>query len=88
MQNEPKRWLDHSGNVNKIVVGLCVACALLLLIDLLDVMKVLYHKHVHFSFEHWFGFFGLYGLIACLGFVVVARVLRSIVWREDSYYDE
>ena len=51
-------WLDDSRNVDKVFRALLVVCALLFLSD------AVYEKHVIFGFEHWFGFFGLWVLIA------------------------
>ena len=49
---EKRYWLDDSRNVDKIVIALVVVCAGLFAADFF------YHKHVHFAFEGWFGFFG------------------------------
>ena len=74
-------WLDDPRNVDKIVWSLVAVCALLVLADLL------YHKHVHFSFENWFGFFAGYGFIMCVLLVLVAKVMRVILKRDEDYYD-
>ena len=82
MNSEKKYWLDDPRNVNKIVYGLYAVCALLVLCDLL------YHKHVHFDFEEWLGFAGLYGFVACVALVLGARLLRVVVMRKEDYYDQ
>jgi uncharacterized membrane protein AbrB (regulator of aidB expression) len=81
MDKNKKYWLDQSKNVNKIVYLLYVACAALLIVDLF------YHKHGHFTFEHWFGFYAWFGFIACVIVVLSAKVLRILVKRKESYYD-
>ena len=48
---EKRYWLDDSRNVDKIVIALVLVCAGLFAADFF------YHKHVHFAFEDWFGFF-------------------------------
>ena len=79
---EPKYWLDDPRNVIKIIRVLFVLCALLVGIDLV------YHKHWHFSFEKWPGFFAVFGFVACVGLAVAARGLRVLLKRREDYYDE
>ena len=80
-RNDKKYWLDKPGNVNRLVYTLYAACAVLVLVDFL------YHKHVNFSFESWFGFFSWFGFIACVALVLVAKKMRKLVKRDEDYYD-
>lgn len=79
---EKRYWLDDSRNVDKIVWALYAVCGLLLVID------PLVHKHGPFAIEHWFGFYGIYGLVACIGLVLAAKELRRILMRPEDYYDD
>ena len=81
MDKQKKYWLDKSKNVDKIVYLLYADCAALMLVDLF------YHKHGHFSFEHWFGFYAWFGFIACVVVVLSAKILRILVKRKEDYYD-
>jgi hypothetical protein len=57
-----------------------IACALLTLIDLVI------HKHG----DHWWNFFGfhsLYGFVACVILVLVAKWMRKPLMRDEDYYD-
>ena len=74
-------WLDDRRNVDKLVYALYTACGALFLADFL------YHKHVHFGFENWLGFYGIYGFVSCVGLVLVAKGFRKIVKRREDYYD-
>ena len=74
-------WLDHPKHVNKIVYTLFSVCAALCAADLV------YHKHAHFDFEHWFGFYGFFGFVSCVGLVLAAKILRVILKRKEDYYD-
>jgi len=78
---EPKYWLDEPRNVTKIVWSLVAVCALLFIAD------AFYHKHVTFAVERWFGFFGIYGFVMCVGLVMGAKWMRSILKRPEDYYD-
>lgn len=79
--NEPRRWLDHPGNVRKIYYSVWVVCTLLLLAELLI------DKHGETEIEHLFGFHGLYGFIACVLLVLAAKLLRRALYRPEDYYD-
>ncbi len=82
MSEERSYWLDNPRNVDKIVYALYAICALLMLSDLV------YHKHVSFSFEGWFGFYGFFGFFAYIFMVFAGKALRSIVTRDEDYYDQ
>ncbi|MEM7050949.1 MAG: hypothetical protein AAF604_14870 [Acidobacteriota bacterium] len=79
--NERPRWVDDPKNVDKIVYGLYIVCALLVLADLF------YDKHPHFAFEGWIGFFGFLGFLGSVGLVFAAKALRKLLMRRDDYYD-
>jgi len=81
-RDERKYWLDEPRNVDKIVYGLYVVCALVALLDLFP-----YKQHLHFNFEYWPGFYSIYGFVACFGLVLAAKQLRKIVMRDEDYYD-
>ena len=78
---EQRRWLDYPGNVRKVYFSVWIACAVLLLLELLI------DKHAETAAEHWFGFHGFFGLIACVGLVLAAKLLRRVISRPEDYYD-
>jgi hypothetical protein len=78
---EARYWLDDRRNVDRIVYGLYGICALLLAID------VLIPKHGPFAIEHFWGFYGIYGFVACVGLVLAARLMRRVLMRPEDYYD-
>lgn len=84
MNQEPQDkhyWLDEPRNVNKLVYGLYFICALLFAADFF------YHKHGHFDFEQWLGFYGWFGFLSYVGLIYVAKGLRRLVKRREDYYD-
>ena len=46
-----------------------------------------YHKHVHFDFEAWPGFYAVVGFVSYVGLVFTAKGLRRLLKREEGYYD-
>lgn len=78
---ERSYWLDRPGSVDRIVWALYAVCALLFVADFAV------HKHGPFAIEHVFGFYAWFGFLACVGLVLLARVMRSILMRPEDYYD-
>jgi len=81
MENEKKYWLDEPRNVDRIfwsLVGLCV---------LLAAFDLVYPQHGHFFWENWVGFYGVYGFLSCIGLVLLAKLLRMVLKRDESYYE-
>ena len=78
---ERARWLDDPRNVTRIVYVLYAACALLFIADFF------YHKHVHFEFEEWIGFYGWFGFFSYMFIVLSAKQLRKLLYRDETYYD-
>ena len=68
-------------NVRRIIIGLYITAALMVLLDLV------YTKHSHFPEEDWFGFYGFYGFVGCVTLVLLAKLLRKFVMRSEDYWD-
>lgn len=81
MDEPGTRWLDRPGNVRRVYLSVWVACGLLLLAELFV------DKHGEVEIEHWFGFHGIYGFVACVGLVLAAKGLRRLLMRPEDYYD-
>ncbi len=83
--NEPeekaKHWLDRPGSVDRIVWGLGMICALVVLAEMFFV------KHAHYSWESLPGFHAFFGFVSCVLLVLAAKVLRKILMRDENYYD-
>ncbi len=82
MNTEKKHIFDNKKNVRRVLYGLF--CSLILLLAL----EPFIHKHPYFAWEKWFGFYAIYGFVACMLLVLVAKyILRPLVKREEDYYD-
>ncbi len=71
----------------KWLVRLCwVVLALLVVGDWLWVDK----EHAHTQPEHWFGFWSVFGFVACVVIIFVSKWYghRGIMTREDYYGDK
>lgn len=78
---EKKYIFDDPKNVNRLLRGFYVCCVILVGIDFF------FHRHVVHPWEEWFGFYGLYGFVACTLLVVLAKEMRKVLMRDEDYYD-
>jgi len=82
MQQEQKHLWDEKKNIVillKIFFGICVV---------LFAVDFVVHKKAHMPWEKWPGFYAVYGLVACVILVLVAKyVLRPLVKRDEDYYE-
>ncbi len=74
-------WLDNRRNVRKIVWTLVIICVALFAAD------GFYHKHPYFAVETVFGFYAIYGFVMCVGLVLLAKLMRKLLMRDEDYYD-
>jgi hypothetical protein len=51
-------------------------------------MELLVDHHPIFPWEGWYGFYAVFGFVACVALVLAAKhVLRALVMRREDYYD-
>ena len=80
--NDQKSYLfDNPKNVKLVVRGLFGSCILLFLLD------ALLHRHVVHPWEGFFGFYAIYGFVACVLLVLLAKEMRKVVMRDEDYYE-
>ena len=73
---------DNPRNVRRVVHGLVGACVILAGLDLVV------HRHVSHPWEAITGFYALYGFVACVLLVLLAKEMRKVLIRKEDYYDE
>ena len=73
---------DNPRNVRRVVRGLVGACIILAALDLVV------HRHVSHPWEAMTGFYALYGFVACVLLVLLAKEMRKLLMRSEDYYDE
>ena len=79
--NDDPRWLDDPKHVDLIVKLLAAACVLTVLADFF------YAKHGDFHFQELVGFDAIYGFVAYVGLVNLAKLVRKMLMRDEDYYD-
>jgi len=81
-QNKPSiHWLEKPRTVWVIIIALAITCAALFAVDFF------YHKHGHFDFEQWYGFYAWYGFISYCFIVLSAKQIRKLIGRKEDYYE-
>jgi hypothetical protein len=73
---------DNPRNVRRVVFALVTACVILTGLDLVV------HRHVSHPWEAMFGFYAVYGFVACVLLVLLAKEMRKLLIRKENYYDE
>jgi hypothetical protein len=81
-ENEKSHIFDNPRNVKALIYGLFVLCAVLFGLD------ALIDRHAEYPWEAWFGFYCIYGFVACEFLVLAGKQLRKAVLRKDDYYDD
>lgn len=68
--------------IKNILRGFYAVCIVLFVLDFV------FHRHAYFSVESWWGFYGVFGFVACVALVLIAKIMRRFLWREATYYDD
>ena len=70
-----------------VIALLFLACGLGFLLDFLF-LSDFFQKKPAFQWENWPGFYAVFGFVACVLLVFVAKhILRPLVMRDEDYYD-
>ncbi len=92
MGKKVKQFLfDDPKNVKRLLRGFYGFCIALFLIDIIDFALRKTHlghvRHVERGWEGLPGFYAIYGFVACVLLVVIAKQIRKVLMREEDYYD-
>lgn len=80
--SEKKYFFDKPDNVKWTLRIFYVICALLVVADFIV------HRHIGLAWEEIPAFYAIYGFIACVVLVIVAKEMRKVIMRKEDYYDE
>lgn len=73
-------WVDNPANVKRIFQALIIICVALFATDFI------YSRHGILDFEHYSGFYGIFGFIAFCVVIFGAKGLRTLIKRDENYY--
>ena len=80
-KDEKQYLFDKPKNVKRLLTGFYIICALLFVLDFAV------HRHISHSWENLFSFYAIYGFVACVVLVLIAKEMRKVLMRKEEYYD-
>ncbi len=80
--DEKLHFFDKPGNLKKFLRGFYIICAILLAVDFV------HNRHVIHSWENLWGFYAVYGFVACVAMVEIAKLMRAVLMRAPDYYEK
>lgn len=81
-EKEKIHIFDRHENVDRLLKGFYAICMLLVLVDFVV------HRHIGFNWEKIPAFYAIYGFVACVLLVLIAKKIRNVVMRKEDYYDD
>ena len=81
-EQEKTHLFDRQENVERLLRVFYAICILLALADFVV------HRHIGFDWEKIPAFYALYGFVACVLLVLIAKQMRKVLMRREDYYDE
>jgi len=88
---ERKHLFDDPRNVRRTLYMLYAICALVFLLDLVNLglhwIGAGELRHAEHPWERLAGFHPIYGFVACVLLVLIAKQLRKILMRDEDFYD-
>lgn len=78
----PAHYFDDPVRVKRAIQALFAVCGLTFLLDFVV------HRHVDHPWEGMIGFYAVYGFVACVLLVLIAKEMRKLLMRKEDYYDE
>lgn len=90
--NEREHFFDKPGNVRLALRVLFTVCAVTFALDLVSLALRLAGahelRHAERAWEGLPGFYAIFGFVACVTLVLVAKQMRKVLKRDEDYYDQ
>jgi len=81
-QDEKIYFFDKPENIKRVLNIFYSLCVILVLADFVV------HRHIGLVWENIPAFYAIYGFVACVALVVVAKLIRKVVMRKEDYYND
>ena len=82
MAEQEKSYIfDNPKNVKRVIHVLYLLCGMSL------IAEFFVKRYVDHPWEGLFGFYTLYGFVACVLLVLIAKEMRKLIMRGEDYYD-
>ncbi len=73
---------DRPENVERLLKFFYAICILLAVADFV------LHRHIGFDWEKIPAFYAIYGFVACVLLVLIAKQMRKVLMRKEDYYED
>ncbi|NRA72752.1 MAG: hypothetical protein HRU24_17260 [Gammaproteobacteria bacterium] len=80
MKPQKKYLLDDPKNIKRMLRLFYGCCILLFILDFIV------HRHISHDWEILWGFYPLFGFVACVLLVLAATWMRTFLMRDEDYY--
>jgi len=81
MTPDKPHMFDQPEGLRRLLRVFYAICAALLVADLV------HHRHVVHAWEQLWGFYAVFGFVACVLLVLIAKEMRKVLMRSEDYYD-
>jgi len=81
-EQQKRHMFDDRRNVRRVIYALLAICGLAI------AAEFFVERHAVHPWEGSFGFYGVYGFVACVVLVLVAKEMRKFLMRAEDYYDD
>ena len=81
----PKKEFDYFDRAQvkrKLWILLWGVCGLTIIPDLFT------HRHPHFGFDGFIGFYALFGFVTCAVLILLAKLIGRVLKVKEDYYDK
>jgi len=81
-KKDTRHVFDNPRNVRRVIYALFAVCAFTFAADFFV------ERHVDHPWEVLFGFYAVYGFVACVALVEIAKLMRAVLMRPPDYYEK
>jgi hypothetical protein len=75
-------YFDRPDTIRKLWIMLYVVCGLLVVPDFFT------HKHPHFGYDGILGFYALLGFVSCAVLILFSKLVGLFLKAKEDYYDK
>ena len=75
-------YFDRPQVKRKLWILLWGVCGLTIIPDLFT------HRHPHFGFDGFIGFYALFGFVTCAVLILLAKLIGQVLKVREDYYDK
>ena len=75
-------YFDKPRNIKKLWIMLYLVCGLVVIPDFFT------HRLAHFGFDGLFGFYALLGFVSCAVLIIFSKLVGLVLKVKEDYYDK